>query len=190
MRGYDGERFVVNHIISGAPTTASLYQHVSDFEVEYALFGQGCRATSSMKLMWRAYCRLISESLALTPTDHQKASRVKIRPHVSHSFPFWLVDQDRMSSLRYSALLVLRNQLRCTRANGRRWYSDKPIDPLRILFCGSDEFSIASLKALHAEQLRAPQSIKSIDVVCRPGKRVGRGLKQFREGWQFRAGLQ
>ncbi|PCH05086.1 Hypothetical protein PENO1_024210 [Penicillium occitanis (nom. inval.)] len=86
-----------------------------------------------------------------------------------------------MSSLRYSALLVLRNQLRCTRANGRRWYSDKPIDPLRILFCGSDEFSIASLKALHAEQLRAPQSIKSIDVVCRPGKRVGRGLKQFRE---------
>ncbi|KAE8556508.1 hypothetical protein EYB25_001209 [Talaromyces marneffei] len=86
-----------------------------------------------------------------------------------------------MSSYRYSALLIIRNQLRCNRTNGRRWYSDKPVEPLRVLFCGSDEFSIASLKALHAEQLRAPQSIKSIDVVCRPGKRVGRGLKQIRE---------
>jgi methionyl-tRNA formyltransferase len=87
-----------------------------------------------------------------------------------------------MSSYRYSALLILRNQLQCNRANGRRSYSDKSIDPLRILFCGSDDFSIAALKALHAEQLRAPQSIESIDIVCRPAKRVGRGLKQIREG--------
>jgi methionyl-tRNA formyltransferase len=87
-----------------------------------------------------------------------------------------------MSSYKHSVLLIIRGQLRCNRASSRRLYSHKPIDPLRILFCGSDEFSIASLKALHAEQLRAPQSIKSIDVVCRPGKRVGRGLKQVREG--------
>ena len=57
----------------------------------------------------------------------------------------------------------------------------KTSDPLRILFCGSDKFSIASLRALHAEQIANPGFIKSIDVVSKPGKRVGRGLKTVRE---------
>ena len=55
-------------------------------------------------------------------------------------------------------------------------------DPLRILFCGSDAFSIASLEALHKEHRNNPQSIASIDVVCRPPKATGRGLKTIREG--------
>lgn len=59
---------------------------------------------------------------------------------------------------------------------------EKTYNPLRILFCGSDEFSIASLKALHDEHLKWPNRVASIDVVCRPGKRVGRGLKEIREG--------
>ena len=63
-----------------------------------------------------------------------------------------------------------------------RAYSTAHYDPLRILFCGSDEFSIASLKALHAYHLASPSRVCSIDVVCRPGKRVGRGLKKIREG--------
>jgi methionyl-tRNA formyltransferase len=63
-----------------------------------------------------------------------------------------------------------------------RWYTTKAHDPLRILFCGSDEFSIASLKALHAYHLKQPDRIASIDVVCRPGKKVGRGMKKIREG--------
>lgn len=63
-----------------------------------------------------------------------------------------------------------------------RLYSTKVHDPLRILFCGSDEFSIASLKALHAYHLKQPDRIASIDVVCRPGKKVGRGMKKIREG--------
>ncbi|KAL4808523.1 formyl transferase [Aspergillus unguis] len=62
-----------------------------------------------------------------------------------------------------------------------RFLSTKPYDPLRILFCGADEFSIASLRALHAEHVKQPDRIASIDVVCRPGKRVGRGMKQIRE---------
>ncbi|KAJ5678686.1 hypothetical protein N7462_006930 [Penicillium macrosclerotiorum] len=62
-----------------------------------------------------------------------------------------------------------------------RGYSTKSYDPLRILFCGSDDFSIASLRALHAYHLKQPSRIASIDVVCRPGKRVGRGLKKIRE---------
>ncbi|OJJ47477.1 hypothetical protein ASPZODRAFT_1683575 [Penicilliopsis zonata CBS 506.65] len=59
--------------------------------------------------------------------------------------------------------------------------STQAYDPLRILFCGSDDFSIASLKALHDEHVKRPDRIASIDVVCRPGKRVGRGWKNIRE---------
>ena len=63
----------------------------------------------------------------------------------------------------------------------RRHASSKQSDPLRILFCGSDDFSIASLNALHKERVARPDFIKSIDVVCKPGKHVGRGLKIVRE---------
>ena len=59
--------------------------------------------------------------------------------------------------------------------------TSKESDPLRILFCGSDDFSIASLKALHREHENNPHLVKSIDVVCKPGKPVGRGLKTIRE---------
>ncbi|RFU29656.1 hypothetical protein B7463_g6683, partial [Scytalidium lignicola] len=62
-----------------------------------------------------------------------------------------------------------------------RFASSKVSKPLRILYCGSDDFSSASLRALHAEQLRDPQTIASIDVMCRPGKRTGRSLKKIRE---------
>lgn len=55
-------------------------------------------------------------------------------------------------------------------------------DALRILFCGSDEFSIASLRALAAAKRQVPDLIDSIHVVHRPAKRAGRGLKQLREG--------
>lgn len=63
----------------------------------------------------------------------------------------------------------------------RRWVSAavRNHDPLRILFCGADEFSIYSLQALHELQQRRADKIASIDVVCRPDKRVGRGLKQI-----------
>ena len=59
----------------------------------------------------------------------------------------------------------------------------KKSEPLRILFCGSDDFSCASLEALHREHVDSPGLIQSIDVVVRPGKRTGRGLKviQHRE---------
>jgi hypothetical protein len=59
----------------------------------------------------------------------------------------------------------------------------KPCDPLRILFCGADEFSIRSLEAVHhAQQSKPGAKIQSIDVVCRQGKRTGRGLKTVRNG--------
>ena len=55
-------------------------------------------------------------------------------------------------------------------------------EPLRILFCGADEFSIESLRVLHDERLRNPRLIESIDVLVRPPKRTGRGLSILREG--------
>lgn len=63
-----------------------------------------------------------------------------------------------------------------------RLYSTDVAGPLRILFCGSDHFSIKSLEALQNERVADPDFIESIDVVCRPGKWTGRGLKTIREG--------
>lgn len=58
-------------------------------------------------------------------------------------------------------------------------------DPLRILFCGSDTFSCASLSALHSLHKSNPQLIDSIDVLVRPGKPAGRGLKRIAVGPLF-----
>ncbi|KKZ66095.1 methionyl-tRNA formyltransferase [[Emmonsia] crescens] len=81
-----------------------------------------------------------------------------------------------------SRLFILRRPLLVSATYSKvRYVSTKSCDPLRILFCGSDTFSIASLKALCKERANNPETIASIDVVCRPGKRVGRGLKLIRE---------
>ena len=72
--------------------------------------------------------------------------------------------------------IVLRRHTSCG--------AKKQHEPLRILFCGSDEFSIYSLRALRKLQGSKPNKIASIDVLCRPDKRVGRGLKQVQEGQQ------
>ncbi len=60
--------------------------------------------------------------------------------------------------------------------------STKSSDPLRILFCGSNNFSIGSLRSLNDERQKDADSIASIDVVCKSAKRVGRDLKNVREG--------
>ncbi|KAI6347838.1 hypothetical protein MCOR25_010884 [Pyricularia grisea] len=62
----------------------------------------------------------------------------------------------------------------------RRFYSARVSDPLRILFCGSDAFSCESLRALDDVRRSEPRLVKSIDVVTRPPKRTGRGLKVIR----------
>ncbi|KAL8631323.1 hypothetical protein Q9189_002922 [Teloschistes chrysophthalmus] len=55
-------------------------------------------------------------------------------------------------------------------------------EPLHILFCGSDEFSVTSLQALESERKASKGRIASIDVVCRPPKLTRRNLKTLREG--------
>lgn len=86
------------------------------------------------------------------------------------------------------ASLVSRSRiftnLRC--GPSRRYLSSSPQhDPLRVLFCGADEFSIYSLRAINKIKKENPDKVASIDVVCRKDKRVGRGLKQIREGKHF-----
>ena len=68
-----------------------------------------------------------------------------------------------------------------SRRSTRCFSSKNFAEPLRILFCGSDEFSITSLKAVHEVHEQDKTVIDSVDVVCRPPKRVGRGLKKIRE---------
>lgn len=51
-------------------------------------------------------------------------------------------------------------------------------DAIDQLFCGADDFSIYSLRALHALQQQQPSKVESISVVCRTDKKVGRGLKE------------
>ncbi|CAA9964111.1 hypothetical protein PTNB73_08767 [Pyrenophora teres f. teres] len=57
----------------------------------------------------------------------------------------------------------------------------RALEPLRILFCGADEFSIASLRAVVATQRHVPGLIQDIHVLHRPAKPTGRGLKTLRE---------
>lgn len=63
----------------------------------------------------------------------------------------------------------------------RQCLSTTASDPLRILFCGSDEFSCASLKAIYEEKNKNKNLIESLDVMVLPPKRVGRGYKTIRE---------
>lgn len=54
-------------------------------------------------------------------------------------------------------------------------------EPLRILFCGSDDVSVACLNALDNERRHGTSTIQSIDVVCRPQKKSGHGGKTVRK---------
>jgi methionyl-tRNA formyltransferase len=67
--------------------------------------------------------------------------------------------------------------------SNRRFYSSsEAATPLKVLFCGSDDFGIASLRALNDAKEADGNLIESIDVVHRPGKRTGRGLKTIKHG--------
>jgi methionyl-tRNA formyltransferase len=69
-------------------------------------------------------------------------------------------------------------QISSPRRTAVRWSSSAAApEPLRILFCGSDDFSCASLTALAEEMKSDPRLISDIHVVTRPDKREGRGMR-------------
>lgn len=51
-------------------------------------------------------------------------------------------------------------------------------DPLRILFCGSDQVSVEALQALHEEWKYNRDLVQNIEVMVLPPRRTGRGFKQ------------
>ncbi|KAI1616124.1 methionyl-tRNA formyltransferase [Exophiala viscosa] len=86
----------------------------------------------------------------------------------------------RQNILRLSAgLSTTARPWRLLRCPAKRHFSaQKDVgEPLRILFCGSDLFSSASLEALYRYSRTAESNVLSIDVVTRTDKRTGRGLK-------------
>jgi len=56
-------------------------------------------------------------------------------------------------------------------------YSTSRQEPLQILFCGADDFSIFSLEAFHKLRQVDPALIASIHVLCKNDKATGRGSK-------------
>lgn len=85
----------------------------------------------------------------------------------------------RPSSGSIRGLIIARCLRPCTPAR-RPYATTRRHDPLRILFCGSDEFSKYSLEALHKLHQSNPEVVESIDVLCKTDKATGRGLKTIR----------
>ncbi|WVF72757.1 methionyl-tRNA formyltransferase [Kwoniella sp. CBS 6097] len=83
----------------------------------------------------------------------------------------------RQQSLHRHVQVLLRGGLGVGALSARCYASSSiprsSIDKFKILFCGSDEFSVASLKAVHA----AKDIWDSIDVVVPPEREIGRGGK-------------
>ncbi|KAK8185893.1 formyl transferase [Phyllosticta citribraziliensis] len=67
------------------------------------------------------------------------------------------------------------------RISRAHYSTSKTSEPLRILYCGTDDFSVASLRAVHQEHQRNPDLIDTLHVAHRPGKLGGRGNKILRE---------
>ncbi|KAI0134590.1 formyl transferase [Xylariales sp. AK1849] len=100
------------------------------------------------------------------------------RPHLASYIQSLL-----LPPFRSSQICRAYNGTKTTRLSARAAISPRlkdESDPLRILFCGSDEFSCASLEALNVERKMNAGLIESIDVVIRPGKPTGRGYKTIR----------
>ncbi|PHH88926.1 hypothetical protein CDD83_6873 [Cordyceps sp. RAO-2017] len=62
-----------------------------------------------------------------------------------------------------------------------RGFASAAAEPLRILFCGSQRFSIPSLEALYRERGRDPGLVRALEVLVTPPRRSGRGLKVVEE---------
>lgn len=69
---------------------------------------------------------------------------------------------------------------------GHTTTSGKHSDPLRILFCGTDGISAASLRALGGESRVNGGLVEAVEVVCMPPRRSGRGLKTVVPGQAMR----
>jgi len=137
----------------------------------------GCILRSIFDLESHAYLHQRITALQTFKTAQSTFSK-SVQPHFSYQ-----QNTPKMSPILCRPIRPLLAQ------SNKRWLGTrlsstaaKHHEPLRVLFCGADAFSIYSLRALHKLQQANPEKIASIDVVCRPDKRVGRGLKKIQEG--------
>lgn len=105
---------------------------------------------------------------SLPPRHSANRANVRTTPKTRPTAMLWTLRPRLVSKL-------LQSQCYSTAARTRP-------DFLRILFCGSDDFSIKSLRALHRARQDTPGLIEAIHVAHRPAKPTGRGLKVLREG--------
>ncbi|KAI5923171.1 Formyltransferase [Camillea tinctor] len=143
--------------------------------------GSRAAITTMGAIPWRAQGR--GTSLWRTLSHHQWAFH-RTRSLVTEPAPFATISSLPCNSYRRSfssSAPAFRQKSPVTKTASLPVEPEEGVkkksDPLHILFCGSDEFSCEVLTALHAEHMRDPDFIRSIDVVVRPPKRVGRGLK-------------
>ncbi|KAI1773516.1 Formyltransferase [Hypoxylon cercidicola] len=130
-------------------------------------------ATTTLSRAWRSFSTLpIAERNAQPARRTPLLSRAPARP----SSPRLLLCRRCQQTRGYGSSSVSIPTTAGLSTTSRDETAKKS-EPLRILFCGSDEFSCAALEALHREHVRDPELIRSIDVVARPGKRTGRGYK-------------
>lgn len=89
---------------------------------------------------------------------------------------------DAAASLHFPVTVMLHSWWKASSPIRFRHCYGTRSDPLRILFCGSDEFSCVSLSALHREHVRNRGLVEALDVMVLPAKPTGRGLRRLREG--------
>lgn len=103
--------------------------------------------------------------------------QLKLYRELCNSFRFsWA----RLRNFKLTAVLSCRRHIQTPKPPAPALPHHQPA-PLRILFCGSDHFSVPCLRALAEECSKNPRVIESIHVACRPPKRTGRGLQVMRE---------
>ncbi|ODA82613.1 hypothetical protein RJ55_01121 [Drechmeria coniospora] len=115
----------------------------------------------------------------------KKQELARLSSHEVHTMKALPLLSRSLGSL-FTPDLISRPTLTKSLHNLRRYSSSVDLagavsDPLRILFCGSDTFSCASLRALHSEHAQNSKLVEALEVMVLPPRRTGRGLKQLRE---------
>ncbi|KPM36304.1 hypothetical protein AK830_g10275 [Neonectria ditissima] len=118
---------------------------------------------------------VVQDKVALDKVPYVDFPELKFSKHESTEMPFRYVTNEDGKPIMPKGMVELIQK------DADKAAEALPVHPLRILFCGSDEFSCASLRAVYEEHSRNRGLIESLDVMVLPPKRMGRGYKEIRE---------
>ncbi|RGP68142.1 methionyl-trna formyltransferase [Fusarium longipes] len=136
---------------------------------------------------------VVQDKVPVDQVPYLDFPELKFNEHESTEMPFRYVKGEDGKPIMPKKYLMMLSYLTKSRwllgqniSQWRRCFSQstsrRSSNPLRILFCGSDEFSCASLKAVHEEQSRNKGLIESLEVMALPPKRTGRGFSSLKQG--------